>query len=232
MKNLLASSAALILCAGAGTAFAADDDGDGYDDITGEAVSLDDSDESSADDDDGGDTSSGGGMMSGNNNGGGGGDGGKYKMGISVPLIGFDFSGLLGDEIQTANLLWAVGENWLELGVGLSVEKTAGDPTTTPPTEDETAVGFLLRGGYRMMKPTKGRVMPFLKPFLEFGISNFSAAGDTIILGAGATLGVDVLVFDQFTLGAQIGAGFRTSDAFNTFAIATDTSTLNATIWW
>jgi len=227
MTKLFISSAALILCAGAGTAFAADNDNDGYDDDTGDPVNdgniLGDNTGDSGDGDGGGDTSN-------DPPGDGGGDSG-YTMGISVPLIGFDLGSFSDDDLSTANILWALGENWLELGVGLSVVKTA-DSMTTPPVEGETAVGMLLRAGYRMMKPTKGRVMPFLKPFVEFGISDFGAAGDTIILGAGATLGVDVLVFDQFTLGAQIGAGFRTSDAFNTFSISTDTSALNATIWW
>jgi hypothetical protein len=231
MNKFLVSSTALILCAGSGIALAGDDDHDGYDDMTGEAVAPDDSTDTTAHTtDDGG--------MSGDGNGAvaGGGGGDAYKMGISVPLIGSDFSvlaGALGGDlgISTANLLWAMGKNWLDLGIGFSVQTVAADPG--PPIVDKrTAVGFELDAGYRMMKPTKGRVMPFLKPFLQFGVKDFDSAGDHIILGAGATLGVDVLVFDQFTLGAQIGAALRTDDTFNSMSITTGTSSLNATIWW
>lgn len=225
MNKLLVSSTALILCAGSGMALAADDDHDGYDDMTGEAVSAEETMETTSDDGGGGGDTGGGGDV------GGGGEGGAYKMGISVPLIGFDLGGLLGGGISTANFLWAMGDNWLDLGVGLSVAKDAGDPGP-PAVEGSTKVGFELDVGYRMMKPTKGRVMPFLKPFIQFGIGNFDGAGDNIILGAGATLGVDVLVFDQFTLGAQIGLGLRTENTFDTFDISTGTSNLNATIWW
>ncbi len=224
MEKLFVSTAALIVTAGATTAFAADDDNDGYDDITGEPVSTEETTTTTEDTSTATTTTTS--TAAGSSN--------PYTMGISVPLIGSDFSALaaaLGGElgIPTANLLWALGDNWLDLGVGLRVAKEAPEP---PATDAATTIGLELDVGYRMMKPTKGRVMPFLKPFIQFGIADFDAAGDTLILGAGATLGVDVMIVEQFTLGAQIGLGIRTDTAFDTFNLSTGTSALNATIWW
>lgn len=231
MTKVFVSTAALLMTAGATTAFAADDDNDGYDDMTGEPVSTEETTTTTEDTSTSTTTTSTTTTAAGSSN--------PYTMGISVPLIGSDFlsfvelldptDGPIATPIPTANLLWALGDNWLDLGLGLRV--TSG-PDPAMPMDNKTTVGMLFDVGYRMMKPTKGRVMPFLKPFVQLGIGDFGAAGDTLILGAGATLGVDVMIVEQFTLGAEIGGGLATSDGFDTFRLGTTTSTLNATIWW
>lgn len=150
------------------------------------------------------------------------GGGGEPQMGIQA-----DFNSSSG--IGAAHFLYNVGGNYLDLIVGINlinVSPEVGDGTTV----FELDLGL----GYRMYNDMDGRIHPYLEPFVNFGLSTDEATGEPKNIGAGAMLGVDFMLFDQFTLGAQVGGAlnFQLTEPANTLSIGLFTSSINATFWW
>lgn len=218
MNKLIAAGAALL--AFTGTAVADDLDGDGLDDLTGEAVlTIDDtetpSDSGSTDEPAAAPAAAGA-------------DG--PKMGIEASFNSVGSVGLLRDS-PLIHLLYNLGGNYLDIFSGLSFTNTSPDMG-----ESNTEIILNLGGGYRMYKDMDGRIHPYLEPYLLFTLfnDNDDTVDDSIRIEAGAMLGVDFAVYDQFSLGAALGAGlaFVTSDAGSEFSIFTYTTSVNATFWW
>jgi hypothetical protein len=153
----------------------------------------------------------------------GGGDG-SYKMGIETAFP-------TGGDGAHANFLWAMGKNWLDVSLGVDFSKTP-DQAGPPAVEGKTAFGVDIGVGYRMVKPMKGKLSPYLEPAVTLGISDFANAGDTIALSVGATMGVTYEVIPQFTLGTGIGGGLLFADKFKTINFGLFTTSITAGFWW
>jgi hypothetical protein len=117
----------------------------------------------------------------------------------------------------------------------LDLEVLFGFTNISPDGGDSTSVVEIgIGGAYRMYKDMDGRIHPYLAPGAFFALSTDEAAGEPKIFGVGAEMGVDFMVFDQFSLGAALGAGlqFEITEAANTLSIGTYTTSINATYWW
>ena len=152
---------------------------------------------------------------------------GTATMGISTVFP-------TGGDGAAANVLYGLdAETFLNIRFGFDFEKGAvPDPMNPGMNTDETRVGTFVGVGYRMYKPTKGRIRPYLEPGGFIAIGDFSAAGDTMALGVDAVLGVDFALMDQFTLGMGIGGALTFSDSFDTIDLGLFTQSINATFWW
>jgi|GEM_PF-5698195 len=143
-----------------------------------------------------------------------------------------------GGDPAAARFLYQVSSsNYLDVGLGLSIGKRAQPSSvvgmaSATSTNDSPLVGFLLSLGYRMYQPVSDRVHPYLAPYLQVATVDLPEIPDNISIRAGGLLGVDFSIFDQFTLGAQLGAGLVTQNLFNTWSIGLYTSAVNATFWW
>jgi opacity protein-like surface antigen len=150
------------------------------------------------------------------------------------PTMGISTVFPTGGDGAAANLLWGLDtETFLNIRFGFDFEKGAvPDPMNPGMTTDETRVGTFVGVGYRMYKPTEGRIRPYLEPGGFIAIDDFSNAGDTMALGFEAVLGVDFALMDQFTLGMGIGGALTFSDSFDTIDLGLFTQSINATFWW
>jgi hypothetical protein len=145
-----------------------------------------------------------------------------YKMGIETAFP-------TGGDGAHANFLWGMGKNMLDLGIGIDFVHT---DVADPMTGDKTTFGVDLFAGYRMYKPMKGKLHPYLEPAIHFGIPSFSHAGDTMVLGVGAMFGVNYEIIPQFTLGTGIGAGLNFSNKFKDINFGLITASITAGFWW
>ena len=136
-----------------------------------------------------------------------------------------------GGDGTRANLLWGLdSETYLDISFGFNINKSAGDPVLM--TEDATVIGTDIGVGYRMYKPSEGKIRPYIEPIVQIQVGDFSEAGDTLNLGVGAIMGVDYALMDQFTLGVAIGGGITLQDSFDTIGLGLFTRSINATFWW
>ncbi len=150
-----------------------------------------------------------------------------YKMGISTtwPTGG----------APTADFLWSLGgANWLDVSLGINFNK---GPDPTDPTMSASRFGLVLGAGYRMYKDNKGAIRPYLEPAALISIGDFSDAGNTMQLGVGALMGVDLQVLPQLTFGTGIGAGLTFGDGAgaglgDVISFGLLTASINATFWW
>jgi hypothetical protein len=134
--------------------------------------------------------------------------------------------------VPVLHFMYALGENYLDIEALLAITNVspeAGDGTT----DFQFGVGV----GYRMYKDMDGRIHPYLEPYIQFALSQFGddTVADETDIGAGANLGVDFMLFDQFTIGAALGAGLNfniASDVANTLSIGVYTTSINAAFWW
>ena len=89
-----------------------------------------------------------------------------------------------------------------------------------------------------MYKPLTGKIRPFLEPFGSFAYVDFVGDQDPednpIVLGAGAALGVDFELFEQFTLGTAVGGlvTFTIVDGGNLLQANLFTNAIRASFWW
>jgi len=199
----------------AGPALAQDDDSEGA-----EGAATDDtSSDQPAEPDPTGAGGEGGAEMS------GGGGGAAPAWGVATEL---NFVGNIG----AARLLYGLGGNYLDLTVAFDLNNTSPEMG-----EGSTTWAFLVGAGYRLYRPLAGRIHPYIEPAVAFGYSNAEVQGQIgsplTILASGA-LGFDFGLFDQFTLGAQVGAGLRfvTGDGGSVIDFGLFTSSINATFWW
>jgi hypothetical protein len=208
MKTLIAASTMVLLSAG--TAFAQDDTmGDG---------SSDSSSDSSSDGSMGG--SMGGSMSSSDT--GGGTAAADAQLGIETELNTAGAS-------PVAHVLYNLGGNYLDAQLLFNIDNLAPDPG-----ESTTILTFGVGVGYRMYKDMDGRIHPYLEPAVSFALSTDDTQGKPKTIGAGAELGVDFQLFDQFTLGAAVGAGlsYTFADGLNELQLGLHTTSINATFWW
>ncbi len=203
MKKLIATCA--MTFAFAGTAAAQDEEGDGM----GGGMEEDTS----------GDAGGGGGMdTSGGGDGGGGGSGDAgYTMGISNTWP-------TGGDGGSANLLYAMGENWLDLQIGFNLDVVEAT--------DSTTIGIELGAGYRMYKEMSGKVRPYIEPGILLTIGDFGDVGPTMGLLAFGAMGIDYALMDQFTLGTSLAAGLGFTNEFKDISFGLITTSINATFWW
>lgn len=146
-----------------------------------------------------------------------------FKMAISTTFP-------TGGDAGRANLLWGLdAETYLDISFGFNINKGL-DPAM--PMDSKTTIGTDIGVGYRMYKPTEGKIRPYLEPLFQLAINDFSEAGDTLTLGAGAIMGVDYALLDQFTVGVAIGGGITFADSFDTIGLGLFTRSINATFWW
>jgi hypothetical protein len=142
--------------------------------------------------------------------------GGGHQYGIEATF------NAAADE-PAVHLLYNLGGNYLDLGLGLAVE-----------SEAETAWNLELELGYRMMQTMAGRVQPYIKPLLLLSVTDPGAADTLLSFGAGAAFGVDYELFPQFTLGTEVGGAivYTNTDPDATIAFELTTAALKATFWW
>lgn len=137
-----------------------------------------------------------------------------------------------GGDGGAANFLYGLDtDTFLNIRIGFDIEKAVVDDGMGG-TTGQTTVGFFTGAGYRMYKPTKGKIRPYLEPGAFIAINDFDAAGDTLGLGVDVVMGVDYQLMDQFTLGVGIGGGLTFTDSFDTIDIGLFTQNINATFWW
>jgi hypothetical protein len=152
----------------------------------------------------------------------GGGEAGlKYGIEVDLNAVG---------EIGLLHALYNLGgHNYLDIGLGFDVDIEMPDEGDT---ETELAVNVLL--GYRMYRALTGRIRPFLEPYLLFRWADNDALGNPLGAGVGGRLGVDFELFDQFTLGASLGAqlDFTHDDDSDDIGFALYTTAIAATFWW
>jgi hypothetical protein len=135
-------------------------------------------------------------------------------------------------DVPVLHFLYDLGGNYLDIQALLAITNVspeAGDGTTD--------FQFGLGVGYRMYKDMDGRIHPYLEPYVNFALAQFGddTVADETDIGAGANLGVDFMLFDQFTIGAAVGAGLNfniASDVANTLSIGVYTTSINAAFWW
>lgn len=219
--------ASLFATAFAGTALAQDDDVGMDDEDTSDDWSSDTSSETTPD------TSSDAPAVTASTSGG-------PTMGLSIPIFNnIDFSGLAGliggdAGFPTANLLYGLDANTyldLQLGINFGPGGEVDDGMGGTIAGDDI-FGLKLGVGYRMYKPSKGKIRPYLEPSIVLTVADLANAGDVIDLGLGARMGVDYALWEQFTLGAAIGADLNFNDAFDTITFNLLTTGMNATFWW
>ena len=165
---------------------------------------------------------------------------GELEMGISVPLFrGFDLGSLAGlpgvaSTFQTAKVLYSLdADTWLNLSIGLNFANTAdGVDGMGNPIEGETSFGLALGVGYRMYKPTKGKIRPYLEPSIALEAADIGELSDQLGISLGALMGIDYALWEQFTIGAGIGARLNMTNTFDNTAFNLFTADINATFWW
>jgi hypothetical protein len=142
--------------------------------------------------------------------------GGGHQYGIEATF------NAAADE-QAVHLLYNLGGNYLDLGLGLAVE-----------SEAETTWNLELELGYRMMRTMAGRVQPYIKPLVLLSVTDPGEADTLLSFGAGAAFGVDYELFPQFTLGTEVGGAivYTNTDPDATIAFELTTAALKATFWW
>lgn len=148
-----------------------------------------------------------------------GGAAGGHQYGIEASLNS------AADE-AAVHLLYGLGGNYLDLGLGFAVVSSA-----------DTEWNLELELGYRMMRSPIGRVQPYLKPLVILNVVSEAEAGESetsIGFGAGAAFGVDYELLPQFTLGTEVGAAllYEDTDPDATISVALVTAALKATFWW
>ncbi|MBL4632738.1 MAG: hypothetical protein JKY56_02635 [Kofleriaceae bacterium] len=135
-----------------------------------------------------------------------------------------------GGDTGRASLLWGLDtDTYLDIAFGFNINK---GPDPAMPMDSATTIGTDIGVGYRMYKPSEGKIRPYMEPLVRLAIGDFSEAGDTLTLGVGAIMGVDYALMDQFTLGVGIGAGIVFADSFDTISLGLFTNNINATFWW
>lgn len=162
------------------------------------------------------------------------------KMGISVPLFaGLDLGALASlaggsSSFQAARILYGLdADTWLNLtlginfGAGPSFDDGMGGTIT-----GDDVFGLLLGAGYRMYKPTEGKIRPYLEPGVAVQIADVGSVADVLGISVGATMGVDYALLDQLTIGVGVGATLDTTNAFDEVSFNLFTSDINATFWW
>ncbi len=155
---------------------------------------------------------------------------------VADRTMGFSTSFPTGGDLGAANVLYGLdADTFLDIRFGFNFSKgevSTNDPMDPTATTSETSVGLFAGAGYRMYKPTKGKIRPYLEPGAFISIANFSEAGDTLALGLNAVMGVDYALMDQFTLGMAVGGALNFSDSFETISLGLLTQSINATFWW
>lgn len=153
--------------------------------------------------------------------------GDAFTMGISTEFP-------TGGDGGSANILYGLDANtFLDLQLGINFGPGApGVDAMGNPVAGDDAFGIELGAGYRMYKDSKGKIRPYLEPAVAVLVGDFSAAGDTLSLAAGAIMGVDYALMDQFTLGTGIGGALTFADSFDTITFGLFTASINATFWW
>ncbi len=136
-----------------------------------------------------------------------------------------------------ANVIYFLdADTALDVGLGLTLATGGGgaaDPMDPAAAGgDDTVIGFSVRAGYRMLKPLSGRIRPYLEPQVILGVDSISELGDTLSFGAGAQLGVELMLLDQFTLGTGVGAALTTSESFDSIALGLNTANITASFYW
>jgi len=154
--------------------------------------------------------------------------------GISVPLLTFDFGGLVAPSgVPTADFFWGLNESAaIDTQIGLRFAKTPADPTANPPTADSTTFGVHLGVGYRMIKANKGKIRPYVEPGIALDTIDVGHVGDNIAIGAFGEMGVEYLISDQLTVGTQFGAAASFTQKFKNIDIATFTGAVDVSFWW
>jgi hypothetical protein len=120
------------------------------------------------------------------------------------------------------HLLYNLGGNYLDLGLGFAVVSAA-----------DTGWNLELELGYRLMRSPVGRVQPYLKPLVLLSVAD--EGEDTLVaFGIGGAFGVDYELFPQFTLGTEVGAAieWEDTDPDATITFGLITAALKATFWW
>ena len=166
--------------------------------------------------------------------------GSAAKMGLLIPIFNnFDlggFAALIGGDqgFSTANLLYGLdADTYLNLQLGINFGPgSAVDDGMGNQVAGDDVFGLKVGVGYRMYKPTKGKIRPYLEPSVALAISDFGNAGDVLDLNLGALMGVDYLLWEQITIGAAIGANLAFNDAFDSINFNLLTTGMNATFWW
>ncbi len=157
-------------------------------------------------------------------------EGGAYS-GLKSGTKGIETSFPTGGDAAHADFLWGLNDKaLLDLGIGVSFNKSPADPVLMTPSA--TIFGFDFIAGYRMYKPMSGKVRPYLEPAVHLGISDFKHAGDTVQLGVAALMGVEYEVVPQITLGVGVGADLNFSQKFKAINFGLFTSSVNITFWW
>ncbi len=162
------------------------------------------------------------------------------KMAFSVPLFpGFDLGALAAftggsASFQTAKILYGLdADTWLNLSLGLSFGPGGTiDDGMGNTIQGDDIFGLALGVGYRMYKPTEGKIRPYLEPGITLEAADVGSIGDVLGLGVGATMGVDYALLDQLTIGTGVGAKLNTTNAFDAVTFNLFTADINATFWW
>jgi hypothetical protein len=116
--------------------------------------------------------------------------------------------------------------------VGFDIHKSDGNAMAMPPTMSGTTVALTAGLGYRLYKHHTARVHTYLEPAVVLSSADLGSIGDNLTIGAGASLGVECMFTEWFSVRGQAGAQLAVGNKFKDIELTTATSGLYANMYW
>lgn len=116
--------------------------------------------------------------------------------------------------------------------VGFDLHKSDGNAMAMPPTMGGTTFALTAGVGYRLYKHHTARVHTYLEPALVLSSADLGSIGDNLTIGAGASIGVECMFTEWFSVRGQAGAQLAVGNKFKDIELTTATSGLYANMYW
>ena len=119
-----------------------------------------------------------------------------------------------------------------DLLVGFDLHKSDGNAMAMPPTMGGTTFALTAGLGYRMYKHHTARVHTYLEPAIQLSSADLGSIADNLTIGAGASIGVECMFTEWFSVRGQAGAQLAVGNKFKDIELTTATSGLFANMYW
>jgi hypothetical protein len=119
-----------------------------------------------------------------------------------------------------------------DLLVGFDFHRTDGDGMAMPAVKSGTTTALTAGLGYRLYKHHTARVHTYLEPAVVLSSADLGGVADNLTIGAGASLGVECMFTEWFSVRGQAGAQLAIGKQLNNIELTTATSGLYANMYW